>query len=132
MFKDSTLKKLRLVLGLNKMEFKTKQTFFTLPAGIERLWTSFHIFVLTIMIDGKFDLCLKLCVFVITLPFCWLSFCLTFCQKTIFRLCSQIHAELDDLVARCPSGLTCETVVHGVTHQGRNIKGIRVRFTPST
>jgi len=47
-------------------------------------------------------------------------------MPTNFEIFSQILRELDELVVRCPTGLTCETVVHGVTHLGRDIKGIRV------
>jgi carboxypeptidase A2 len=44
-----------------------------------------------------------------------------------FNTLEDINAELLDVVARCPAGLTCETVVHGQTSLGRSITGIRIR-----
>jgi len=44
-----------------------------------------------------------------------------------FNTLEEIHDELDAVVARCPSQLTCETIVYGQTHLGRSIKGLRIR-----
>jgi len=49
-----------------------------------------------------------------------------------FNTYEQIVGELNDLVARCPSGLTCQVVVHGRTYENRDITGIRIFRTDRT
>jgi len=43
-----------------------------------------------------------------------------------YNLYPDIMQELDNLAARCPTGVSCETFVVGLSHEGREIKGLRI------